>query len=112
MSRIDQINQLLLVQLGKLINQEAKLEGGLITISYVDCSQDLKTAKVAVSVFPDNLYGTALTLLRKKAKVFSKNLQKRLKLKFIPRINWVIDSTEKEAAELEKAFIEAKHFDV
>ncbi|MFH0840443.1 MAG: ribosome-binding factor A [bacterium] len=111
MSRIDQINQLLLVQFGEIINREVRLEGGLITVVYVECSKDLRTARVAVSVLPDNMYGTALSVLRKKSKVFSKILQKELKMKFVPRIHWMIDNTEKKAAELEEVFKQAAELD-
>lgn len=107
MSRIDQVNQLLHGELAKLIQQHINLDGVLITISWVDCSPDLKQAKIYVSVLPDKFYGTALEQLRKSSGLFLKKLSK-LSLRSIPRLEWAIDNTEKKAAELEEIFRQAK----
>ena len=40
-----------------------------------------------------------------------KGRKKVLKIKFTPRIHWIIDSTEKEAAELEEVFKQAASLD-
>ena len=109
MPRIDQINELLRSELANLINQEIKLDNGLITVCYVDCSPDLKNAKINISVLPDNLSGTALQKLRKHSGLFRKTLNKKLNLKYIPKFNWVIDATEKNAAEIEEILKQIKN---
>jgi ribosome-binding factor A len=98
MSRIDQINSLLKQELAEMINREGILPDGLITVTRVKTSPDLRYAKVSVSVLPDNLSGTALKALRKKTGFFSGVLRKKLNLKFIPKFNWDLDTTEREAA--------------
>ena len=108
MSRINQINELLRSELANLINQEIKLDNGLITVSYVDCSADLKNAKIAISVLPDNQFGTALKKLKQHSSQFCQVLKKKLNLKNIPRFNWIIDDTEKNAAEIEKVLEQIK----
>ena len=50
MSRINQVNELLKNELANLIVQEIPMHNVLITISYVDCSTDLKNAKIGISV--------------------------------------------------------------
>jgi len=102
MSRIDQINKLLRNELANLINQEISLDNGLITVSYVDCSKDLKGAKIAISVLPENKTGSALKKLKQHSCQFYQVLKKKLNLKSIPRFNWIIDNTEKNAAQIEK----------
>lgn len=101
MSRIDQINHLLHTELASLISREMPMRDFMITITDVDCSADLANVKVGVSVLPDKFYGTALENLRKHSKEFRNILKKRLNLKNIPKINWVIDKTEKKASEIE-----------
>ncbi len=102
MSRVDQINELLHQELAKLISKEVEAPNFMITISYVDCSPDFKSAKIGISVLPEKFSGTALEKLRSHSPQFINNLNKKLKLKSIPRLNWLIDTTEKEAREIEE----------
>jgi len=108
MSRIEQINELLKHKLAELIVREIPLENGLVTITYVDCSPDLNWAKIGVSVIPDKFFGTTLKELRRRNSEFTRVLKKETRLRKIPKFNWMVDSTEKEAAELEEAIKEIK----
>jgi ribosome-binding factor A len=108
MPRMEQINELLRAELAQLISEYVEFENGLITITRVKCSPNLQDATIFVSVLPENMNGTALKALRRSGHNFSKHLKKRIKMKYIPRFNWKIDSTESEADELEKAIIEIK----
>ena len=87
MSRLEKINEQLKRELSGLINRDIPMDEGLITITYVKCSPDLRYAKVAVSILPDKLYGSALKKLKKNTAPFSKELKKKLSLKFIPKFN-------------------------
>ncbi len=106
--RLEQLNEQLREELANLIVKEVPLENGLITVSYVECSPDLKYARIAVSVLPEKFAGTALAGLRKHAAVFSKALRQKLKIRQIPRFNWVLDTTEMKAAEIEEVFKQIK----
>lgn len=106
--RIEQVNELLRERLAFLIAREIPLEEGLITITYVEVSPDLKYAKIGISVLPDNLAGTALKRLRALSGTFANALKKELKMRSIPKFNWVFDSTEKKAAEIEELLDEIK----
>jgi len=101
MSRVEQINQLLLSELANLIQKHIDLPGGLITVTEVDCSPNLEQARIFVSVLPDKLYGTALKRLRRGTGFLRKKLGK-LNLRTIPKIIWKIDAREKYAAEIDK----------
>ncbi len=103
---MEQVNEMLRAELAQLINECVEFDAGLITITRVKCSSNLKEATVFVSVLPENMYGSALSALRRSGHSFSKQLKRRISMKYIPCFNWRIDSTEKEADELEKAIIE------
>jgi len=100
--RIQQVNELLKSEIANLVSREIFLENGLITITYVKCSPDLKQAKIGISVLPENISGTALKTLRQHSKNFSQNLKKKLNLKLIPRFRWEIDQQERHATEIDK----------
>ena len=105
---IEQVNELLRGELARLVSQEIQLLNGLITVCYVDCSPDLKEAKVGISVLPDNLSKTALQRLEKRSNYFCQILKKKLNLKYIPRFTWLIDETEKSAAKIEEILKQIK----
>ena len=100
-----QINELLRAEIAKIISLEIMMDNGLITVTHVNCSANLQNATVFISVLPENVSGTALRLLRSHSSVFKKYL-KKLSLKYIPRLNWRIDSQERYAAEINNAINE------
>lgn len=104
MARMDQVNELLKAELSALISRDSLLDSGLITISYVDCAPDLKTAKIGVSILPENITGTALKKLRSSSSSFSKRLRKKIRLKIIPKFRWEVDTTEREVEEIDDVF--------
>ncbi|NTU98632.1 ribosome-binding factor A [Candidatus Falkowbacteria bacterium] len=98
----EQINELLRSELAVLLESDVHVDGALITISYVDCSPDLKSAKIAVSVLPEKLFGSALSELKKHSSSFSSTLRKKTRLRQIPRLHWEADLTEAKAAEIDR----------
>lgn len=96
--RQDKVNSLIQEELGGVINRELELpDGCLITISGADVSADLKHTKIYISVLPEKYRGTVLELLRKNTKNIQFALNKRLAMKFFPKIHWLIDATEEKA---------------
>jgi len=106
--RIEQLNEQLKEELANLIIREVPLENGLITVSYVICSPDLKYARVAISVLPEKFAGTALAGLRKHNSIFSQNLRHKLRIRQIPKFNWILDTTESKAAVIENIIKQIK----
>ena len=107
MSKIEKINSLLQHELAASLSKQALLEGALVTITYVECSPDLKQAKIGVSVLPDKLAGTALKKLNSMTGVIAGNAKGRLKLRRLPRFVWEFDNSEREADKIEKLIQEA-----
>ncbi len=111
MSRKEQLDELLREKLAYAISSEISLENGLITVSYVDCAPDLSSAKVGVSVIPDNKTGSALRALKNKTSHIANELKKKGNFRKIPKIKWIFDPTEKEAVKIEKLFDETEKED-
>ena len=106
--RIEQLNEQLRNELANLIVREIPLPNGLITISYVDCSTDLKYAKIGVSIFPETQASKVIERLKSHSRQFCQVLMKKLKIRQIPKFNWLIDSTEEKAARIEKILKQIK----
>ncbi len=105
MSKLHQINELIYRELATAINQELQLPDVLVTVSYVSCEPDLRSARIGVSVLPDKLAGTALKKIRKMSGIFASIISKNTRLRKAPKLIWEFDSTEKKAAEIDNIFL-------
>ncbi|MDO8668657.1 MAG: 30S ribosome-binding factor RbfA [bacterium] len=105
---IERLNEQLKEELANLIIKEVPLTNGLITVCFVNCSPDLKYAKVAISVLPEKFGPSVLRKMHKLSGQFSRTLRNRLKIRQIPKFNWVFDSTESEAAKIEAVLKQIK----
>ena len=100
--RHERINELLRSGLANIVAREIYLDGGLITVTKVDTSPDLKYAKVYISVLPENLTGTALAKLRKNNASFSRQIAKTSRLRKVPKFKWLLDEGERRIVEVSK----------
>jgi len=102
MPKTGRINDELLHGLAEVVNRAVALPEALVTIAYVDCSPDLKSAKVGFSVLPDKLAGTALRKLQSSTGEIVSLLRGRLRLRRFPHLVWEFDATEREAEKIER----------
>lgn len=102
--RIEQLNEQLKNELANLIIKEINLNNGLITVCFVNCSTDLKHAKIAISVLPDKFGPSVLKKMRKLSGSFSRELKNKLTIRQIPKFHWLLDTTESQAAKIEEIF--------
>jgi ribosome-binding factor A len=102
----EKLNDELRKDLANLISREMIFKNALVTISYVDCAPDLSYAKVAVSVLPETLSDSAIKKLNSHTHMFSQVLRKNTKFRRIPKLKWIADETEKNAAVIDEIFRE------
>ena len=100
--RTDKINSLIQEELSQIMAREIEFpQGTLVTIIDVDTAGDLKTAKVYISVLPFNHCGTAIETIKKNIGEIQRLLNRTLHMRFIPRLEFKIDSTEEEASHVD-----------
>lgn len=92
--RIDKIENLIkeeisLIFLFKLQN----LGSGLITITSVRVSPDLKLAKIYISIFEKERREEVLEKIRSKTKFIRSELASRITIKFVPELKFFLDDT-------------------
>ena len=106
--RQEQVNLLIRDELAKILNQEILFpEGVLVTVTRVISSSDLYYGDVFVSVFPKKEM-EVLALLEKKVAFIQGKLNRKLKMRPIPRIQFKIDEEEKSRERIEKILSETK----
>jgi ribosome-binding factor A len=95
--RIERINHLLRQEIADLLSREVKdaaLAGALISITEVDTSPDLRSAKVYFSVYGDDEERrTAQAHLNRASGFLHRNLKERLDLRHIPHLEFIFDQS-------------------
>lgn len=75
---------------------------GLISVTRVECSVDLKTARVLISVTPDRHEKLTMHGLRDATRFIQNKVKEKVALRVVPHLRFVVDeSLKKQAAVLE-----------
>lgn len=102
-NRTDKLNKLLLEEISEIISSEIEFDfSPLVTVTGIDVAPDLSQAKVGLSVLPfektEEVIGKIVTERNK----IASELNKKVKLRKIPRLIFIHDDTEEKASEVEK----------
>lgn len=93
--RLERINSLLKRVIAESIftvMQGDSVAPGLFTVTGVSCGKDLRDATVRVSVFgDDDTRRKAIGHLRHNARKFQAIVNREVRMKFTPRLNFVLD---------------------
>lgn len=100
--RVERINELLRQEISKLILREIRFEDILVTINQVETSADLSHAKVKISIMPAEKKELALQVINKRIYHLQQELNKKLYMKIVPKIQFEIDQAEIKAQRIEE----------
>lgn len=98
--RADRINGLLREEISLMLSREIKDPrlDGLISITRVDTSSDLRNARVFLSVMGDKASkDAALAGIQSAASFMRRSLRDRLKLRYVPFLKFAIDESIENA---------------
>lgn len=96
--RIAQVNALLQREVGLLLRREVEFPINiLVTVSRTDTSIDLEHATIWLKVFPEDQSKAVMETLRHSMWYLQRSLNRRLAMKFVPRIRFDIDTSEEKA---------------
>ncbi len=100
--RSERVQALVQAELAKLLIREVYFPHALITITSVEVDKKLEHARVNVSVIPSGRAEAALDELEKKAGYLQHLLLKKMNIKPMPRIAFVIDHGPENVVAVEK----------
>lgn len=75
--------------------------GMLVTVLAAKMTQDRRFAKVTLSVFPSGAQQQALDIIEQYKHEINDGVAKRLRIRVIPKLHYVFDETEADAAEID-----------
>jgi len=100
--RIKQVNELIKPELSQIILRKIDFpEGVLVTVTRAETSPNLIQAKVFVSVIPESQGKKVLRLLNKEIFGLQQEINKRLKMRPVPKIKFIEEKQTQEAAKIE-----------
>jgi len=100
--RIEKVNELIKREISEIIAREIELPpDSLVTVVQVKTASDLTQTKIYLSVFPIAKAAAILKILRQRIGYLQGLLNRRLVMHPLPRIEFLIDTTEEEASQVE-----------
>ncbi len=109
MERIPQVNQLIKKELGQIILREGGFSKNvLVTITRVETTRNLIDAKVYISVLPENQSQSILEALNRRIFRIQQLLNKRLRMRPIPKIAFIEEKETVQAGKIEQLLQEIK----
>ena len=110
MERIERVDELIKRELGQIILREIDFpEDVLTTITRVETSVDLNQAKVYISVIPQNKISKVLRIFSRLIYDFQQKLNKRLKMRIVPRIKFFEEKKTEEVVRIEELLDKVKN---
>ena len=107
--RILKVNQLLKREIGRILLRETDLpDEAFVTITRVDASLNLQQAKVYISVIPEEKSKETLKILDKQIFSIQQSLNKKLRMRPVPKIIWTAETMTGEAARIEEIMREVQ----
>jgi len=109
MERIQQVNQLIKKELGQILLREGDFSKNvLVTITRVDTTRNLIDSRIYISVLPEDQSSRILEILRRRVFGIQQLLNRRLKMRPIPKISFIEEKQTAEAGKIEQLLQEIK----
>ncbi len=109
--QLHKVDSFVRMELAKIIRQEAELPlGTLVSIPRVATSVDVAHAAVYISVLPETAAQEVLEELERNVYHIQQRLNRRMVRKIVPKIRFVLDSTQVHADHIE-GIIREEHAD-
>ena len=108
--RIEQVESTLRKALAQVLQRsisDPRIRG-MVSITDVDVSPDMKQAKVCVSVLPEEYEKRTLAGLKAASKHIGSEVKKLVALRVVPHLRFELDESLKQAEQIYQAIDEAK----
>jgi len=101
--RIQRVNALIKRELSQLILKEFDFPLDiLVTLTRVETTSDLRDVNVWISIIPDEKNEKIIEILDKNIYFLQQKLNKRLKMRLLPKIKFLEEKKTKEASRVEE----------
>lgn len=110
--RIERLQIKIREELGKIIVKEFDFPiGTLVTITRTELSEDLTAVRIYISVMPEKNQQEVLAQMNKEIYFIQQIFNKKMEMRPVPRIRFLLDETVREAAKIEEDLYKLKNKD-
>lgn len=107
--RIQQINQLIKKELSQILLREIEFPSDVfVTVTRVETLVNLAESNIWVSVFPEEKFKKIFEILNKNIYFLQQKLNKRLKMRPVPKIKFLEEKKTSQAGKVEEILEELK----
>lgn len=108
-NRLPRVNQLIKKELSQIVLKEADfLSGVLVTLTRVETTSNLRESKIYISCIPEEKQETVFNRLNNQVWQFQQLLNKRLKMRPIPKIIFFKEKETAKAGKIERILAKLK----
>ena len=101
--RIQRLNQLIKKEVAQLILREIEFpKDVLVTVTRAKVTPDLRESKIYVSIMPEKEESQILDFLNRRIFLLQKKIDKRLKMRPVPKISFLEEKSTAEAGRIEE----------
>lgn len=100
--KIPKINETIKFVIGQAIQEEYGMAYGLISITKVDTSPDIKSARIYISCYGTTEEEKLIDRLNAQAGEFQAIINDQVRLKYTPKLTFILDDTLEHADRIEK----------
>lgn len=107
--RTEKVNELIKNELGMIFVRELEFpKGCLVTVTRVTSDQDMKNARVFLSVFPPEKMKEILTMVKRRTPYIQSLLNHKLVMRFVPNLHYSPDTENEEVESMERLMDEVQ----
>jgi len=107
--RIQRVNALIERELSQLLLREIEFPSDvLVTVTRVETASDLREANIWVSTIPDDKNKKIIEILNRNIYILQQKLNKRLRMRPLPKIKFLEERKTKEASRIEEILEQLK----
>lgn len=107
--RVEEVSALLKREVSILIHETLAEKYGMVTLTDIDVSPDLKDAKAFISVFDKKDEENVLKDLETESRNYNRILGRKLKMKFTPKITFSLDNMQENIDKVDGLLEEIDH---
>lgn len=104
--RNERVSELIRKELGELILRELEFDGAIMTIVDVEVTKKIDYARVHISVIPSAKANDVLYVLNSAKRRLQGDLLRKINIRPMPELSFVIDHGTEKAADIEKIMID------